>query len=129
MLAFEVWIRLLSSTKRFSPPPWPRPAAPVGDCQVDRPSGVASLRSSGQGPRMKSGPDPHHRHRFPAESISHAGWLYHTFSLSFRDIELLLARRGHGRSNRIRPRFETSPALDSSEPTGSDGCNGHWGPV
>jgi len=30
-------------------------------------------------------------YRFPAEIISHAVWLYHTFSLSFRDIELMLA--------------------------------------
>ena len=33
-------------------------------------------------------------HRFPAELISHAIWLYHVFSLSFRDVELLLAERG-----------------------------------
>ena len=25
---------------------------------------------------MKPLPDPHHRHRFPAELISHAVWLY-----------------------------------------------------
>ena len=31
---------------------------------------------------MKSPPDPHYRHRFPAEIISHAVWLYHVFSLS-----------------------------------------------
>jgi len=43
---------------------------------------------------MKRDPDPHHRHRFPAEIISHAVWLYHTFCLSFRDVELLLAERG-----------------------------------
>jgi putative transposase len=43
---------------------------------------------------MKSPPDPHYRHRFPAEIISHAVWLYHVFSLSLRDIELLLAERG-----------------------------------
>jgi len=34
------------------------------------------------------------RHRFPAEIISHAVWLYHLFSLSLRDIELILAERG-----------------------------------
>ena len=34
------------------------------------------------------------RHRFPAEIISHAVWLYHTFSLSLRDVELILAERG-----------------------------------
>jgi putative transposase len=39
-------------------------------------------------------PDPHYRHRFPAEIISHAVWLYHVFSLSLRDVELILAERG-----------------------------------
>ena len=43
---------------------------------------------------MKKPPDPHHRHRFPADLISHAVWLYHVFSLSLRDVELLLAERG-----------------------------------
>src|ERR1700720_3799523 len=43
---------------------------------------------------MKPPPDPGYRHRFPAELISHAVWLYHVFSLSFRDVELLLAERG-----------------------------------
>ena len=33
-------------------------------------------------------------HRFPPEIISHAVWLYHRFSLSFRDVEDLLAERG-----------------------------------
>ena len=42
---------------------------------------------------MKLPPDPHYRHRFPAEIISHAVWLYHVFSLSLRDVELLLAER------------------------------------
>jgi putative transposase len=32
--------------------------------------------------------------RFPAEIISHALWLYFRFSLSFRDVEELLAQRG-----------------------------------
>jgi putative transposase len=43
---------------------------------------------------MKRTPDPHYRHRFPAEIISHAVWLYYTFCLSFRDVELMLAERG-----------------------------------
>jgi hypothetical protein len=42
---------------------------------------------------MKRPPDPHYRHRFPAEIISHAVWLYHVFSLSLRDVELILADR------------------------------------
>jgi putative transposase len=32
--------------------------------------------------------------RFPPEMISHAVWLYLRFSLSFRDVEELLAQRG-----------------------------------
>jgi putative transposase len=34
------------------------------------------------------------RYRFPPQIISHAVWLYHRFSLSFRDVEELLAKRG-----------------------------------
>ena len=34
------------------------------------------------------------KHRFPPEIIAHAVWLYHRFSLSFRDVEELLAKRG-----------------------------------
>ncbi|WP_269514518.1 DDE-type integrase/transposase/recombinase [Brevundimonas subvibrioides] len=34
------------------------------------------------------------RHRFPAGVIRHAVWLYFRFSLSFRDVEELLAQRG-----------------------------------
>ena len=34
--------------------------------------------------------------RFPAEVISHAVWLYHVFSLSLRDVELILVERGIG---------------------------------
>ena len=33
-------------------------------------------------------------YRFPSEVISHAVWLYRRFSLSFRDVEDLLAERG-----------------------------------
>jgi putative transposase len=43
---------------------------------------------------MTPPPDPHYRHRFPAEIISHAIWLYHVFSLSLRDVELILAEHG-----------------------------------
>ncbi len=34
------------------------------------------------------------RHRFPPGIISHTVWLYHRFSLSFREVEELLAERG-----------------------------------
>jgi hypothetical protein len=43
---------------------------------------------------MKPPLDPHYRHRFPVEVISHAMWLYHVFSLSLRNVELLVAERG-----------------------------------
>ncbi len=32
--------------------------------------------------------------RFPQDIIAHAVWLYYRFSLSFRDVEELLAERG-----------------------------------
>ena len=34
------------------------------------------------------------RHQFPAEVIQHATWLYLRFTLSYRDVEELLAERG-----------------------------------
>jgi putative transposase len=43
---------------------------------------------------MMPPPDPRPRHRFSTEIISRAVWLYHVFSLSLRDVELILAERG-----------------------------------
>lgn len=43
---------------------------------------------------MKTRRSRYHGHRFPAEIIGHAVWLYHRFCLSFRDVEDLLADRG-----------------------------------
>ncbi len=43
---------------------------------------------------MKTKKPSYQRHRFPAEIISHAVWLYHGFCLSFREVEELLAERG-----------------------------------
>jgi transposase-like protein len=43
---------------------------------------------------MKSGRSLYHRHRFPSEIIRYAVWLYYRFSLSYRDVEDLLAERG-----------------------------------
>ena len=39
-------------------------------------------------------PISYHRHRFPPAVIQHAVWLYLRFSLSYRDVEELLAQRG-----------------------------------
>ncbi|MDV6278611.1 hypothetical protein R3Q06_35065 [Rhodococcus erythropolis] len=33
-------------------------------------------------------------YRFPREIISHCVWLYHRFTLSLREIELMMAARG-----------------------------------
>ena len=43
---------------------------------------------------MSTRPALYRNHRFPPQIISHAVWLYHRFSLSFRDVEDLLAQRG-----------------------------------
>ena len=42
---------------------------------------------------MTETPD-YHGYRFPPEIIAQAVWLYHRFTLSFRDVEDLLAERG-----------------------------------
>jgi putative transposase len=42
---------------------------------------------------MSETPD-YRGYRFPPEIIAHAVWLYHRFTLSFRDVEDLLAERG-----------------------------------
>ena len=57
-------------------------------------TGVGSPGEADESGGMKPPPDPHYRHRFPAELIGHAVWLYHVFSLSLRDVELLLVERG-----------------------------------
>ena len=43
---------------------------------------------------MRTSVSLYHRHRFPAEIISHSVWLYFRFALSFRDVEEMLAMRG-----------------------------------
>jgi putative transposase len=43
---------------------------------------------------MPASPNPYRGFRFPAEVIQHAVWLCHCFSLSLRDVELILAARG-----------------------------------
>ena len=39
-------------------------------------------------------PISYKRHRFPAEVIRQAGWLYFRFTLSFRDVDELMAAHG-----------------------------------
>jgi transposase-like protein len=52
------------------------------------------MRKLVQAGRMSTEPATYPGYRFPAEVIHHALWLYHLFSLSLRDIELILAERG-----------------------------------
>jgi len=43
---------------------------------------------------MTTASNPYHGFRFPPESIEHAVWLYHCFSLSLRNVETILAACG-----------------------------------
>ncbi|MGD8726798.1 MAG: IS6 family transposase, partial [Gemmatimonadales bacterium] len=43
---------------------------------------------------MKAKTNGYRGYRFPRGIISHSVWPYHRFSLSFRDVEELLAKRG-----------------------------------
>jgi putative transposase len=57
------------------------------------PAGIVNLGRVLRTDRMKTRRSRYYGHRFPAEIISHAVWLYHRFCLSFRDVEDLLAER------------------------------------
>jgi len=61
----------------------------------------------------------YHRHRFPPEIIQHAIWLYLRFTLSYRDVEDLLAERGLDISyetvRRWVLKFGPAPASPSAE--------------
>ena len=61
---------------------------------MSRQPGLAARSHTGNSDGIKPPPEPDYRHRFPAEIIRHAVWLYHVFSFSLRDVELLLAERG-----------------------------------
>ena len=61
---------------------------PYGYCQV----GVGRFLWQGLGHEHDL--SPFRVFRFPAEIINQAVWLHHCFSLSLRDIELILAARG-----------------------------------
>ena len=52
------------------------------------------MKHLGEAGGMTPEPATSPSYRFPAEVIRHAVWLYHLFSLSPRDIELILSERG-----------------------------------
>src|SRR5262249_7771535 len=53
---------------------------------------LAASAGPGQAVGMTLSPNPYRGFRFPPAVIEHAVWLYHCFSLSLRDVELLAAR-------------------------------------
>jgi IS5 family transposase len=52
---------------------------------------LAVRQGSGSLPGITTSPNPYRGFQYPAEVIQHAVWLYHCFSLSLRDVELILA--------------------------------------
>ena len=57
-------------------------------------SGWRRLPDRGSLRGMPMSPNPYRGFRFPPEVIEHAVWLYHCFSLSLRDVELILKEGG-----------------------------------
>jgi transposase-like protein len=66
----------------------------MDDTGIAKLPGLASGRPTRKANSMIPGSASYPRHRFPAEIINHSVWLYHVFSLSLRDVELILAERG-----------------------------------
>jgi putative transposase len=66
------------------------------------------------------------KYYLPAETIDYAVWLYHVFSLSLRDIELILAERGVFRDPpREHPRVVNSPS-DCADAVHDRAPSGTW---
>ena len=79
--------------------PGKRAASGTFTCPEEAPSALwpARRRTPIPGGEARCKPPPrdgYGRYRFPPEIISHGVWLYHRFSLSFRDVEEPLAKRG-----------------------------------
>ena len=64
---------------------------------------MGEIRTDGLWWPMK--PISYARHRFPPDVIRHAVWLYLRFTLSYRDVEDLLAERGLEVSNELIRRW------------------------
>jgi hypothetical protein len=85
-------------TGRFDGPPRGKPLG----LPQNNSEGIVKLGAVGDNRPMES---LYRRHRFPPEIISHGVWLYHHFTLSFRDVEDLLAERGVSVSYESLTRF------------------------
>ena len=65
-------------------------------------------------------PSSYARHQFPPEIIRHAVWLYLRFTLSYRDVEEVLAERGLDISYETIRRWVLK--LDAAMPATCAGC-------
>src|SRR5260370_19196373 len=68
------------------------------------------------------------RHRFPSDVIRHAVWLYLRFTLSYRDVEDLLAERGFEISNETIRRWvqKFGPAIARNLRSGRSVAHDRW---
>ena len=66
---------------------------------------------------MTSDTDTYPGHRFPAEIIGHAVWLYHVFSLSLRDVGRVGDWRGGARLGGVAVYRRLAPDAGASFPT------------
>src|ERR1700682_4461765 len=68
------------------------------------------------------------RHRFPPDVIRHAVWLYLRFTLSYRDVEDLLAERGLEISNETIRRWvlKFGPAVGRNLRRGRPVAHDRW---
>jgi putative transposase len=55
---------------------------------------LAGVLGCGRVLAMSTTPDPYRGFRYPSDVINEAVWLYYCFSLSLREVELILAQRG-----------------------------------
>src|SRR3954466_12140751 len=74
---------------------------------------------------MSTTSNPYRGFRYPAEIINQAVWLYHCFSLSLREVELILAAR----ASRSAMRPSASAASASGGPTQTASSGGGCNPV
>jgi transposase-like protein len=76
---------------------------------------LVKVRAYGRVSGMSTTSNPYRGFRFPAEIINQAVWLYHCFSLSLREVELILAARGIVVSYETHPRIEPPLRTDLRE--------------
>ncbi len=70
------------------------------------------------------------RHRFSPAIIQHSVWLYARFTLSFRDVEEVLAERGYDVSNETIRRWvlKTGRQMSGNLRSGGPRASPHWNP-